>query len=66
MRAARVVSGFGAERVDDLRAHGERVEAEALDRAAWRREEGARGRVTGFDGVDVDRSAGGAWHIGRR
>ena len=63
---ARVVSGFGAERIEDVRAHGERVEAEALARAARRREEGTRGRMTGFNGADVDRGAGGAWHLGRR
>ena len=65
-RGARVVSGFGAERIEDVRAHGERVEAEALVRAARRREEGTRGRATGFDGEDIDRGTGGAWHAGRR
>ena len=65
-RGARVVSGFGAERIEDVRAHGERVEAEALVRAARRREEGTRARATGFDGEDIDRGAGGAWHAGRR
>ena len=65
-RRGRIVSGFGSERIDDIREDEERVGADARERAARRREEGTRGRMTGFDGGDIDRSAGGAWHLGRR
>ena len=60
------MTGFGAERIDDVAAHVCTVETEALQRAAGRSDEGTRGRMTGFDGQDLDRGAGGAWRIGRR
>ena len=63
---ARVVSGFGDERVDDVAAHEERMDAGAIVRAARRRAEGTRGRMTGFSGEDLDRAAGGPWQAGRR
>jgi hypothetical protein len=34
-------------------------------RGELRREEGTRGRMRDFDNQDLDRSAGGAWHLGR-
>ena len=62
---ARVVSGFGDERVDDVAAHEARMEAGAFVRAAWRSAEGTRGRMRGYGG-DVDCAAGGAWKAGCR
>jgi len=62
----RVVSGFGEERVADVYAQRQQRDAAGLRRASSRREEGTRGRMTGFDGQDLDRSRGGAWHAGRR
>ena len=62
----RIVTGFGGERVGDVVSQEEVRESEALVRAARRREEGIRGRMTGFDGEDLDRGAGGAWRAGRR
>ena len=64
-RATRIVSGFGAERVEDQALRDQRMEREALLRAARRRAEGARGRMIGFGGGDLDRSQGGAWQAGR-
>ena len=61
-----IVSGFGRERIEDVASHGQRLEGEALARAASRRAEGSRGRMTGFDGGDLDRAAGGPWQAGRR
>ena len=62
----RVVSGFGSERVEDVAAHEERRDAGAMVRAARRRADGTRGRMTGFGGEDLDRAAGGPWQAGRR
>ena len=62
----RIVSGFGGERVEDVVARDQRVEAEALARAARRREDGSRGRMVGFGGEDLDRARGGAWQAGHR
>lgn len=62
----RIVTGFGAERVEDVAADERRRIAENARRGDERRETGTRGRVTDCTGADLDRSAGGAWHAGRR
>ena len=59
----RVVSGFGDERVEDLRAQGEQRDAEACDRQRLRREQGERGDVVEFGGRPLDRSEGGAFSL---
>ena len=64
--APRIVMGFGDERIDDVRAYEANMEADALDRHEHRVNEGDRGRMRDADGRDLDRSAGGAWHAGRR
>ena len=61
-----IVTGFGAERSEDALGDQAQLEAEALRRAVQRRDEGTRGRVRDFRGDDLDRSAGGAWHLGKR
>ena len=62
----RIVSGFGAERVEDVAADQRRRIAEGAQRGDERRVTGARGRMTDHTGADLDRGAGGAWHAGRR
>ena len=62
----RIVSGFGSERIDDVAGDVQRRIEEGARRGTERRNAGERGRMTGFDGQDLDRSAGGAWHAGRR
>ena len=64
-RGSCIVSGFGAERVVDIASHERRRDAEALGRAHRRREEFTRGRMTTFNGEDLDRSAGGPWRANR-
>ena len=64
--SARIVTGFGSERVDDVVADERRRVAEGAWRGDHRREEGTRGRMTSFGGEELDRAAGGAWHAGRR
>ena len=59
----RVVSGFGAERVEDVRALEERLDDEACDRQRQRREEGERGRMVDFRGQELDRNEGGAFSL---
>ena len=61
-----VVSGFGAERTDDALGDQAQRDRDAMSRARTRRDEGVRGRVRDFQGNDLDRSAGGAWSLGRR
>ena len=61
-----VVSGFGAERTDDALGDQAQRDREAMSRARTRRDDGVRGRVRDFQGNDLDRSAGGAWSLGRR
>ena len=61
-----VVSGFGAERTEDALGDHERRDREAMSRARVRREDGLRGQARDFQGNDLDRSAGGAWSLGRR
>ena len=61
-----VVSGFGAERTDDALGDQAQRDKDAMSRARTRRDEGVRGRVRDFQGNDLDRSAGGAWSLGRR
>ena len=63
---ARIVTGFGSERIDNVADDERRRVAEGVRRAARRREEGTRGPVTGLDGQDMDRAAGGPWSAGRR
>ena len=65
-RRARIVSGFGDERVDDVVLDEESRVAAGLARHAVRQAHGGRGRMTDRTGVDLDRSAGGAWHVGKR
>ena len=62
---SRIVTGFDR-RIDDVAAYEAHRTAEEGQRAAARRNEGTRGRMTGFGGEDLDRGAGGAWHAGRR
>ena len=59
----RVVSGFGAERVEDVRALEERRDEEACGRQRQRREEGARGRMVDFRGRELERNEGGAFSL---
>ena len=61
----RVVSGFGEERVDDVRAMAERRDGEACDRQRQRRQDGARGRMVDFGGRELERNAGGAFSLKR-
>ena len=61
LRRPRVVSGFGAERSDDVVGDQERLDAEANARARDRRDEGTRGSLRDAHGNDLSRSAGGAW-----
>ena len=63
---ARIATGFGSEHYADWRAEGQRREAENVARGVVRRDEGLVGRMTDLSGADLDRSAGGAWHVGRR
>ena len=58
--------GFGNERIDDVRAYDANMEADALDRHEHRVNQCDRGRMRDADNRDLDRSAGGAWHAGRR
>lgn len=64
-RKQQVVSGFGGERCEDVVAPREQLDADMLQRAGKRREQGLRGRVLDLFDRDVDRCAGGAWHAGR-
>ena len=66
VRRQGVVSGFGAERTDDALGDQAQRDREALSRARARRDDGVRGRFRDFQGNDLDRSAGGAWSLGRR
>ena len=62
----RIVTGFGSERVEDVAAdEAKRVEAGAR-RGTQRRESGDRGRMRDINDNDLDRSAGAAWHAGKR
>ena len=65
-RRARVVSGFGDERVDDVVLDEERRVAAGIARHAGRQARGERGRMTDRTGADLDRSAGAAWYVGKR
>ena len=57
----RVVTGFGSERVEDVRAQEEERDRESYQRQRDRNEEFARGRVRDFEGRDLDRSEGSAF-----
>jgi hypothetical protein len=52
----RIVMGFGAGRIDDLRAYDAEMEANALERHAARANEGGRGRMRDSEDRDLDRS----------
>ena len=43
-----------------------RNEARTLERRRRERQQGERGRAVDFQGRDLDRAAGGAFHAGRR
>ena len=58
--------GFGDERVDDVVLDEERRVADGLARHQDRQLRGERGRMTDRKGDDLDRSAGGAWRLGKR
>ena len=60
------MSGFGRERVEDVAADEARRSKEEDRRAKERYEGGTRGRMRDWDDNDLDRSAGGAWHVGKR
>ena len=62
----RVVSGFGEERVEDVRAQAEQRDVEALDRHRHRSEQGERGDVVDFQGRPLDRSDGGAFSLKKK
>jgi hypothetical protein len=63
---ARVVTGFGVERVEDVLAHERRREVEGVRRGSQRREAGERGRARDLENRDLDRGAGGPWQAGGR
>jgi hypothetical protein len=63
---ARVVTGFGVERVEDVLAHERRREVEGVRRGSERREAGERGRARDLENRDLDRGAGGPWQAGGR
>ena len=60
--APRVVSLLSSDPLGDTRRH----EAQALERHRRERQQGERGRAVDFQGRDLDRAAGGAFHAGRR
>ena len=57
----RVVTGFGSERVEDVRAQEEERDRDSYRRQRDRNEEFTRGRVRDFEGRDLDRGEGGAF-----
>ena len=59
----RVVSGFGEERVEDVRALEEQRDEEACDRQRHRMEEGTRGRMVDLEGRALERNEGGAFSL---
>ena len=63
---SRIVTGFGGERIDDVAADEVRRVEAGVRRAAHRREENERGRMRDWHDNDLERSAGGAWHMGKR
>ena len=62
----RIVSGFGEEREDDVKAVSARRDREQLLRARERDREGTRGDMVGFEGQQLSRNAGGAWYFGKK
>jgi len=52
----RIVTGFGAERIDDVRVHEDEMDANALERHDVRVNEGGRGRMRDAEDRDLDRS----------
>ena len=63
--ATRIVSGFGAERCDDVDAQRRRLDQEESARSVVRIDNWQRGRVRDFQDRDIDRGLGGAWQAGR-
>ncbi len=61
----RIVSGFGAERVEDVDAQRRARDAQMAQTAAARAEDGSRGRAVDMHGNELDRSEGAAWQAGR-
>ena len=62
----RIVTGVGLERVENVPADERRRNSEGARRGRRRSDEGTRGMMVGFEGQQLDRSAGVAWHVGRR
>ena len=65
--APRIVTGFGAQRVEGS-SLGEiegRTDAEQCQRARERREQGGRGGARDLQGNELDRGAGAAWRAGK-
>ena len=61
----RIVTGFGRERVADLSAHQREREMQQMQTALERSREGIGGAAVDMHGHALDRSQGGAWHLGR-
>ncbi len=62
----RIVSGFGAERVDDVDAQRRTLDAQMAKTASARAKDGSRGRAVDMQGNDLDRGEGVGWRSGRR
>ena len=58
-----IVTGFGEERIVDMKAHMQRREVESLNRAQERKREGTRGKCVDWDGNELDRAAGAAFSL---
>ena len=63
--AARVVTGFGAERIENLADYQRGRDLGDATRASQRVAEGTRGGGVDMQGNELDPSAGSAWHAGR-
>ena len=61
----RIMTGFGSERVADLSAHQREREMQQMQTALERSREGTGGAAVDMHGHALDRSQGGAWHLGR-
>ena len=58
-----IVTGFGEERILDMKAHMQRREVESLNRAQERKREGTRGKCVDWHGNELDRAAGAAFSL---
>jgi hypothetical protein len=65
-RRPRIVTGFGAERIDDVAEDERRRVVEGARRGSRQVADGSRGSLMTFGGEELDRSAGGPWQAGRR